>query len=113
MRPVMSVLAKLDQTQAELQKEFPGWRIWYVYRPDRVSWAARREPVLNTQSAEGLRAAIGKVLADDGGDAGDTLGDISDPIASHQGDNDDPEDALDLLSVITGEGTEDACSAGA
>ena len=93
----MSVLAELDQTQAELQSEFPGWRIWYVYRPGNVSWAARPEPVLNTQSAEDLRAAIAKVLANDGGD----------PLVSDQGGYDDPEDTLDLLSVIADEGTED------
>ena len=93
----MSVLAELDQTQAELQSEFPGWRIWYVYRPGKVSWAARPEPVLNTQSAEDLRAAIAKVLANDGGD----------PLVSDQGGYDDPEDTLDLLSVIADEGTED------
>ena len=91
----MSVLAELDQTQAELQSEFPGWRIWYVYRPGNVSWAARPEPVLNTQSAEDLRAAIAKVLANDGGD----------PLVSDQGGYDDPEDTLDLLSVIADEGT--------
>jgi hypothetical protein len=94
---VMSVLAELDRTQAELQSEFPGWRIWYVYRPGNVSWAARPEPVLNTQSAEDLRAAIAKVLANDG----------SDPLVSDQGGCDDPEDTLDLLSVIADEGTED------
>jgi hypothetical protein len=94
---VMSVLAELDRTQAELQSEFPGWRIWYVYRPGNVSWAARPEPVLNTQSAEDLRAAIAKVLANDGGD----------PLVSDQGGYDDPEDTLDLLSVIADEGTED------
>jgi hypothetical protein len=59
----MSVLAELDQTQAELQHEFPGWRIWYVYRPGGSTWAAQREPVLNTRSAEDLRAAILKSLA--------------------------------------------------
>jgi hypothetical protein len=94
---VMSVLAELDRTQAELQSEFPGGRIWYVYRPGSVSWAARPEPVLNTQSAEDLRAAIAKVLANDGGD----------PLVSDQGGYDDPEDTLDLLSVIADEGTED------
>lgn len=94
---VMSVLAELDRTQAELQSEFPGWRIWYVYRPGNVSWAARPEPVLNAQSAEDLRAAIAKVLANDG----------SDPLVSDQGGYDDPEDTLDLLSVIADEGTED------
>lgn len=60
---VMSVLAELDQTQAELQDEFPGWRISYVYRPGLVTWAAQREPVLNARSAEDLRAAILKILA--------------------------------------------------
>jgi hypothetical protein len=104
---VMSVLAELDQTQAELQREFPGWRIWYVYRPGKVSWAARREPVLNTQSAEDLRAAILKVLARDDGDASKALEDILAPLASHQGGYDDPEDALDLLSVIADEGIKD------
>jgi hypothetical protein len=59
---VMSVLAELDQTQAELQKAFPGWRIWYVYRPSGITWAAQREPVLNTRSAEDLRVAILKIL---------------------------------------------------
>jgi len=58
---VMSLLAELDQTQAELQKEFPSWRIWYVYHPEGITWAARREPVLNTRSAEDLRAAILKI----------------------------------------------------
>jgi hypothetical protein len=29
---VMYVLAELDQTQADLQSDFPSWRIWYVYR---------------------------------------------------------------------------------
>src|ERR1700733_8503503 len=103
----MSVLAELDQTQAELQNEFPGWRIWYVYRPGRVSWAARREPVLNTQSAGDLRTAIVKVLARDGGQVSEVLEDISVPLASHQGGYGDPEDTLDLLSVIADEGTED------
>jgi hypothetical protein len=103
---VMSVVAELDQAQAELQNEFPGWRIWYVYRPGRVSWAARREPVLNTQSAGDLRAAIVKVLASDGGQVSEVLEDINVPLASHQGGYGDPEDTLDLLSVIADEGTE-------
>lgn len=60
---VMSVLAELDQTQAELQNEFPGWRIWYVYRPGAITWGAQRTPVLNTRSVEDLRAAIQKILA--------------------------------------------------
>jgi hypothetical protein len=59
---VMSMLAELDQTQAELEKEFSGWRIWYVYRPSGITWAAQREPMLNTRSAEDLRTAILKIL---------------------------------------------------
>ena len=104
---VMSVLSELDQTQAELQSEFPGWRIWYVYRPDAVSWAARREPVLNTQSAEDLRAAVLKVLAREDGDESTVLEDIRVPLAAHQQGYDDPQDTLDLLSVIADECTED------
>jgi hypothetical protein len=71
---VMSVLAELDQTQAELQIEFPGWRIWYVYRPSGITWAAQREPVLNTQSSEELRAAIQMILARNGRNGSDVLG---------------------------------------
>ena len=78
----MSVLAELDQTQAELQSEFPGWRIWYVYRAGAVSWAARREPVLNTQSAGDLRAAMLKVTASDDGDVSKVLEDIGAPSPS-------------------------------
>ena len=53
----MSVLAELDQTQAELQSEFPGWRIWYVYRAGAVSWDDPQDTsdllsVLADQSAE-------------------------------------------------------------
>ena len=103
----MSVLAELDQTQAELQSEFPGWRIWYVYRPGKVSWAARPEPLLNAQSAEDLRAAIAKVLANHGGAVSEVLEDIGDSLVSDQGGYDDPGDTLDLLSVIADEGTED------
>jgi hypothetical protein len=105
----MRVLAELDQTQAELQSEFPGWRIWYVYRAGAVSWAARREPVLNTQSAGDLRAAILKVMTSDDRDVSKVPGNLSISLANHQGgwDDHDPQDASDLLSVIADEGTED------
>ncbi|HEX6451611.1 MAG TPA: hypothetical protein VF060_19365 [Trebonia sp.] len=104
----MSVLAELDQTQAKLQSEFPGWRVWYVYRADAVSWAARREPVLNTQSAGDLRAAILQVLASDDGDVSQVLEGIGAPLATHpEGWNDDPRDSSDLLSVIADQGVED------
>ena len=61
----------------------------------------------NTQSAEDLRGAILTVLASDDGDVSKVLEDISAPLVSHQGGYDDPEDTLDLLSVIADEGTED------
>jgi hypothetical protein len=107
MPAVMSVLAELDQVQAALQSEFPGWRIWYVYRPGAVSWAARREPVLNTQSAEDLRAAILKVVAGSDTDVSKLLEDISTPLAPRQGGCDDPADTLDLPSIIADGCTED------
>lgn len=78
-----------------------------MYRPGVVSWAARCEPVLNTQSAEDLRVAILKVRTSDDGEVSKVLEDISVPLASHQGGYDDPEDTLNLLSVIANEGTED------
>jgi hypothetical protein len=37
----------------------------------------------------------------------EVLEDIGDPLVSRQGGYDDPEDTLDLLSVIADEGTED------
>ncbi len=104
---VMSVLAELDQTQAELQKEFPGWRIWYVYRPSGITWAAQREPVLNTRSAEDLRAAIQKVLAHNDRNDRKVLGDVRALLAIHRMGRDDPQETLDMIAVIVGEGTED------
>lgn len=104
----MSVIAELDQTQAALQSEFPGWRIWYVYRPGAVSWAARREPVLNTNSAEGLRAAILKILASGDAEDSEALEDKIAALPSHQHGTDDADDAVDLLSAIVDENAEDA-----
>lgn len=103
----MSVLAELDQTQAELQSEFPGWRIWYVYRAGAVSWAARREPVLNTQSAGDLRAAMLKVTASDDGDVSKVLEDIGAPLAVSPEGWDDLQDTSDLLSVLADQSAED------
>jgi hypothetical protein len=60
---VIGLLAELDRTLAELMNEFPGWRIWYVYHPDAITWCAQRMPVLNTRSAEDLGAAIRKAMA--------------------------------------------------
>jgi len=103
----MSVLAELDQTQAKLQSEFPGWRVWYVYRADAVSWAARREPVLNTQSAGDLRAAILQVLASDDGDVSQVLEGIGAPLAVNPEGWDDPQDMSNLLSVLADQSAKD------
>lgn len=102
----MSVLAELDQTQAELQSEFPGWRIWYVYRADAVSWAARREPVLNTKSAGDLRAAMLKVTASDDGGVGKVLEDLDAPLAVKPEGWVDPQDTSDLLAVLADQSAE-------
>jgi hypothetical protein len=107
---VMGLLAKLDHTQAELQNEFPGWRIWYVDRPGRITWAAQREPVLNTRSAEDLRAAILKILARNDRNGSEVLEDVRSLPASHLRGCDDPQGMLDILAVIGGEGTEDGPS---
>lgn len=47
------------------------------------------------------------MLANDSGDVSKVLEDVGDPLASRQGGYDDPDDTLDLLSVIADEGTED------
>jgi hypothetical protein len=104
---VMSLLAELDQIQAGLQKEFPGWRLWYVYRASGITWAAQREPVLNTRSAEDLRAAIQKILARNDRNDRKVLGDVRALLASHRLGCDDPQETLDMIAVIVGEGTED------
>lgn len=102
---VISVLAELDQARAQLQKEFPGWRIWYVYHPDAITWAAQREPVLNTPSAEDLRAAIQRALARNDNDDLEVLEDRI-PLASDRWDYDDTQDTTDTLTVIAGKGSE-------
>jgi hypothetical protein len=59
----MNLLAQLDPIQGKLQEEFPGWRIWYVYRDGKATWGGQREPVLNTQTPDELRKAIRKIQA--------------------------------------------------
>jgi hypothetical protein len=55
----MGFLDHLDTTKRELEKNFPGWHIWYVPRTDRtVTWCAQPWPLINSQSPEHLAAEI-------------------------------------------------------
>ena len=52
-------LTELDERKCELERDNPGWQIWYVPRTDRtVTWCARPHPLINTDSAEQLQKLI-------------------------------------------------------
>jgi hypothetical protein len=43
----------------ELERQFPGWEIWYVPRePDSATWCARPQLLIGADSPEDLAAAI-------------------------------------------------------
>jgi hypothetical protein len=47
------------ERRRELERQFPGWEIWYVPRgPDSATWRARPRMVINADGPEGLAAAI-------------------------------------------------------
>jgi hypothetical protein len=47
------------ERRRELERQFPGWEIWYVPRePDRATWCARPRMLINAASPEDLAAAI-------------------------------------------------------
>jgi hypothetical protein len=47
------------ERRRELERQFPGWEIWYVPRePDRVTWCARPQLLIGAGSPEDLAAAI-------------------------------------------------------
>ena len=54
----MSRFNALDERRAELSARFPGWRIWYVYAPRRVTWHAQPGPLLAAESPEELAELI-------------------------------------------------------
>jgi len=55
----MGFLNGLDAMKYDLERQFPGWRIWYVPRTDRtVTWCAQPWPLINCQSPEHLAAEI-------------------------------------------------------
>jgi len=47
------------ERRRELERQFPGWEIWYVPRePDSATWCARPQVLINAGSPEDLAAAI-------------------------------------------------------
>ena len=48
------------ERRRELERQFPGWEIWYVPRqPGSATWRARPQMLLDAASPEDLAAAIG------------------------------------------------------
>jgi len=57
------------ERRRELERQFPGWEIWYVPRePGSATWRARPQMLINADSPEDLAAAIraapGPVISD-------------------------------------------------
>jgi hypothetical protein len=47
------------ERRRELERQFPGWEIWYVPRePDHATWCARPQMLIHADSPEALAAAI-------------------------------------------------------
>ncbi len=47
------------ERRRELERQFPGWEIWYVPRePDGATWCARPRMLLSAESPEDLAAAV-------------------------------------------------------
>jgi hypothetical protein len=56
----MSLLHSLDVNLATLKKKHPGWNIWFVphAHDGSVTWCARPEPLINTDTPEHLSQEI-------------------------------------------------------
>ena len=47
------------ERRRELERQFPGWEIWYVpQEPDGATWCARPRMLLSAGSPEDLAAAV-------------------------------------------------------
>lgn len=47
------------ERRRELERQFPGWEIWYVPRePDGATWCARPRMLLSAESPEDLATAV-------------------------------------------------------
>lgn len=56
------VLSVLDEAKAELERDHPGWRIWFVPRTNGPTrWCAHRLPLLAECSPDDLGAAMSDV----------------------------------------------------
>lgn len=54
-----SWLQRLDRDRARLQRDHPGWNIWYVPSTTRgITWFAQPKPRLNCDSPDHLGKAI-------------------------------------------------------
>jgi hypothetical protein len=67
----LSLLERLDRTRRELQEEYPGWQIWYVFHRDgSTTRHARPNPWLNAPSPDDLRKLISQAGRQTDGDEG-------------------------------------------
>lgn len=64
-----SFLTVLDERKDELERDNPGWQIWYVPHAvgRHVTWCARPRPLLNTDSPEELQKLIDQAGEERGG----------------------------------------------
>ncbi len=59
------VLSVLDERKAELERDYPGWRIWFVPRvTGDVRWCAQQLPLLNEDSPDHLAESMTEVDED-------------------------------------------------
>ena len=66
----LSLLEELDRMRRQLQDDYPGWQIWYVFHRDgSATWHARPNPRLNAPSPGELRKLIDQVHSQTDGDA--------------------------------------------
>jgi hypothetical protein len=57
--PDLATMRVLDQRKAELERQNPGWQVWYVrqYIGD-TRWCARPLPLLNADTPDHLAEAM-------------------------------------------------------
>jgi hypothetical protein len=64
--PPMSYLEELDQIKAAIQRQHPGWHVWFVPKLNKdgsrsATWCAHPWPLVNAQTPEHLIAELRKV----------------------------------------------------
>ena len=76
----ISLLEGLDRMRRELQDDYPGWQIWYVFHRDgSATWHGRPNPLLSASSPDDLRKLISQAntQTDEDAVAGSLEGDAS------------------------------------